>query len=173
MPRTKRTARVSVGGKFPRSTSNGAHPTIGKEQDTYSGTDPAAIYVRRSPRIRSKVSATQCPLADAGTHASRSSSAALQLIETAKSEQRTMADRWDSAAAGVHKQCDHKPVVPAVKSEGHSGGTTTSTRAISISQCSRSQTAHTAPFQVPPRLIPSILRSSAARGSVPMLAMLE
>ncbi|KAI3997953.1 hypothetical protein K525DRAFT_158583, partial [Schizophyllum commune Loenen D] len=88
--------------------------TIGKEQDTYSGTDPAAIYVRRSPRIRSKVSATQCPLADAGTHASRSSSAALQLIETAKSEQRTMADRWDS---GVHKQCDHKPVVPAVKSE--------------------------------------------------------
>ncbi|KAI3998148.1 hypothetical protein K525DRAFT_275547 [Schizophyllum commune Loenen D] len=137
MPRTKRTARVSVGGTCPRKAL--ACKASQRRDRGPPCPDPSfdetAVSVRRPPRTET-TGAPPAPLADASADALQSSAAAAQLFETAaaaarliktaKDEQQTMANRWDSAVADTHKPLDGKPVVPAVKSESHSDGTTTS-----------------------------------------------
>ncbi|KAI5895976.1 uncharacterized protein SCHCODRAFT_02491515 [Schizophyllum commune H4-8] len=117
MPRTKRTAKISDGGKAPRNGDSDTRATVEKQQETHDGFDPTAVYVRRTTltAIKKPQGPTSlAPLADVSVHASQSSSAAAQLIETTEDEKKMMTDRWES---DVHKQLDRKPAVPAVKSK--------------------------------------------------------
>ena len=144
--------------------------------------DEAAVYVRRPPRTET-TGAPPAPLADASAHASQSSAAdaqlfeaaaaAAQLIKTAKDEQQTMANRWDSGAsrctlsAGDHligfysQQPWRTPTSRSTASPSFPQSSPKATRTVPqpvrahlpSHEAAIRRRAHTGSFQAPPRLI--------------------